>query len=113
MPKQNTNMIDLRSDTITKPTEKMLNYMLEANVGDDVFGEDSTVNELQAKVAQLFGKEAGLFVPSGTMSNQLGVKVLTEPGDEILMDHTGHIFNYETSAASMLSGVQIATINGQ
>ncbi|MFA5667896.1 MAG: GntG family PLP-dependent aldolase [Balneolaceae bacterium] len=106
-------MIDLRSDTVTKPTPNMLKHMLSAKVGDDVFGEDPTVNDLQTKVARLFGKEAGLFVPSGTMSNQLGVKVLTAPGDEILMDHSGHIFNYESSAASMLSGVQIAPIIGK
>mgnify|MGYP003634451392 FL=1 len=105
-------MIDLRSDTITKPTVKMLEVMLNAKVGDDVFGEDPTVNELQARVAHMFGKEAGLFVPSGTMSNQLGVKVLTQPGDEILIEKKGHIYNYESSGASMLSGVQIAPIEG-
>ncbi|SMO96995.1 threonine aldolase family protein [Gracilimonas mengyeensis] len=105
-------MIDLRSDTITRPTQEMLEVMMAAEVGDDVFGEDETVNEFQEKVAKLFGMEAGLFVPSGTMSNQLGVKVLTEPGDEILIDKKGHIFNYETGAASALSGVQIKTLNG-
>lgn len=105
-------MIDLRSDTVTKPTPKMLVAMTSAFVGDDVFGEDQTVNEFQQKVAEMFGMEAGLFVPSGTMSNQLGLAVLTEPGDEILIDEKGHIFNYETGAASFLSGIQISTVSG-
>lgn len=105
-------MIDLRSDTVTRPTPEMLDAMLQAEVGDDVFGEDQTVNRFQQKVAKLFGMEAGLFVPSGTMGNQLGIKVLTEPGDEILIDEKGHIFNYESSAASVLSGVQVNTLSG-
>lgn len=79
-------MIDLRSDTITKPIPKMLVAMTSAEVGDDVFGEDSTVNAFEQKMAAMFGMEAGLFVPSGTMSNQLAVKVLTQPGDEILIE---------------------------
>jgi threonine aldolase len=90
----------------------MLVAMTSATVGDDVFGEDETVNEFQQKVAEMFGMEAGLFVPSGTMSNQLGLAVLTEPGDEILIEEKGHIFNYETGAASFLSGIQISTIKG-
>jgi threonine aldolase len=106
-------MIDLRSDTITRPTPEMLDAMMQAKVGDDVFGEDETVNKFQEKVANMFGLEAGLYVPSGTMSNQLGVKVLTEPGDEILIDEKGHIFNYETGAASVLSGVQVRTLPGK
>lgn len=106
-------MIDLRSDTITRPTQEMLDVMMEAEVGDDVFGEDETVNAFQEKVANLFGMEDGLYVPSGTMSNQLGVKVLTEAGDEILIDEKGHIFNYETGGASSLSGVQVRTLNGK
>lgn len=106
-------MIDLRSDTITRPTPDMLDAMMAAEVGDDVFGEDETVNAFQAKVARMFGMEAGLFVPSGTMSNQLGVKILTEPGDEIIIDEKGHIFNYETGAASALSGVQVRTLQGR
>ncbi|MEX0844601.1 MAG: GntG family PLP-dependent aldolase [Balneolaceae bacterium] len=106
-------MIDLRSDTVTHPTPEMLETMMQVKVGDDVFGEDETVNNFQDKIAGMFGMEAGLFVPSGTMSNQLGVKVLTEPGDEILIDEKGHIFNYETGAASVLSGVQIQIIKGK
>lgn len=106
-------MIDLRSDTVTRPTPQMLEAMMQAETGDDVFAEDPTVNAFQHKIAEMFGMEAGLFVPSGTMSNQLGVKVLTEPGDEILIDEKGHIFNYETAAAPVLSGVQIRTLSGK
>jgi len=106
-------MIDLRSDTVTKPTPEMLKFMTEAEVGDDVFAEDPTVSAFEEKVSAMFGMETGLFVPSGTMSNQLGVKVLTNPGDEILIDHKGHIFNYETGGAGLLSGVQIHPIHGR
>ncbi len=105
-------MIDLRSDTITKPTPEMLEFMTEAELGDDVFAEDPTVTAFETKISSMFGMEAGLFVPSGTMSNQLGVKVLTEPGDEILIERKGHIFNYETAGAGFLSGVQINPIDG-
>lgn len=106
------NRIDLRSDTVTRPTPEMLQAMIEAKVGDDVFSEDGSMNAFQEKMAKLFGMEAGLFVPSGTMGNQLGVKVLTNPGDEVLIDETGHIFNYETGGAAYLSGVQLKTITG-
>ncbi len=105
-------MIDLRSDTVTRPTTEMLEFMIKAEVGDDVFAEDPTVKTLEEKISGLFGMEAGLFVPSGTMSNQLGVKVLTNPGDEILIDHKGHIYNYETGGAGFLSGVQINPVHG-
>ncbi len=105
-------MIDLRSDTVTKPTPEMLEAMMKAEVGDDVFDEDPTVNAFQQKMADYFGFDAGIFVPSGTMSNQLGVKILTQPGDEILIDEKGHIFNYETAASSVLSGVLIHTLKG-
>jgi threonine aldolase len=105
-------LIDLRSDTVTKPTEKMLQVMITAEVGDDVFDEDPAVNHFQKKMADMFGMEAGLFVPSGTMSNQLCIKVLTRPGDEVIIDKTGHIFNYETGAAAHLSSVQLNTVEG-
>lgn len=105
-------MIDLRSDTVTTPTSEMRKVMAEAEVGDDVFGEDPTVNALEKKVAELFGFEAGLFVPSGTMGNQLSVNVLTSPGDEVLIDETGHIFNYESTAAAHLSSVQLKPLSG-
>lgn len=113
MKKQSIKMIDLRSDTVTKPTQGMLEAMMKAEVGDDVFGEDPTVNAFQEKVASMFGMEAGLFVPSGVMSNQLGLKVLTEPGDEIIIDENGHIYNYETGGAAFLSGIQIKPLKGE
>lgn len=106
-------MIDLRSDTVTKPTAKMLEAMTNAEVGDDVFAEDPTVNKFEQKMADLFGMEAGLFVPSGTMSNQLCLNVLTKPGDEIIIDELGHIFNYETGAAAHLSSVQLRPLKGK
>lgn len=90
----------------------MRKAMMEAEVGDDVFEEDPTVNALEDKVAKMFGFEAGLFISSGTMGNQLSVHLLTNPGDEILIEETGHIFNYEAAAASHLSSVQIKTIEG-
>lgn len=105
-------MIDLRSDTVTKPTPGMLQAMISAEVGDDVFKEDPTVNAFQERVAAMFGFEAGLFVPSGVMGNQLCVNLLTKPGDEILLDKTAHIFNYESAAAPVLSGVQVHTVSG-
>ena len=105
-------MIDLRSDTVTRPSAAMLEAMVSAPVGDDVFGEDPTVNRLEERVSSLFGMEAGLFVPSGTMSNQLAIHVLTEPGQEVIIDELGHIFNYETAAASLLSSVQLRPLKG-
>lgn len=107
-----TSPVDLRSDTVTRPTPEMKEAMMAAEVGDDVFEEDPTVNALQDKISQLFGMQDGLFVPSGTMSNQLGIKVLTEPGDEVVIESTGHVFNYETAAASHLSSVQVRPIPG-
>ncbi len=106
-------MIDLRSDTVTRPTPGMLEAMMRAPVGDDVFKEDPTANALQERVAALFGMEAGLFVPSGTMGNQLCVNLLTRPGDEVILDKTAHIFNYESAAAPVLSGVQLHTLPGE
>ena len=105
-------MIDLRSDTVTRPTEGMRRAMYEAEVGDDVFGEDPTVLRLQERVAELLGKEDALFVPSGTMGNQLGVKVSTRPGDEVILDRSSHIFNYETGAPGVISGVQLHVVDG-
>lgn len=106
-------MIDLRSDTVTKPTPEMRKVIAEAEVGDDVFKEDPTVNALEEKVARLFGFEEGLFVPSGTMANQLSINVLTEQGDEVLIEETGHIFNYESTAAAHLSSVLLRTLKGE
>ena len=101
------NLIDLRSDTITKPSRPMLEAMMAAEVGDDVFGEDPTMNRLQERVASMFGKEAALFVPSGTMGNELAIKTHTQPGDEVIVDAESHIFVYETAGPSLLSGVQL------
>lgn len=105
-------MIDLRSDTVTRPTAGMLKAMSEAVVGDDVFAEDPTVNQFQLEMAELFGMEAGLFVPSGTMSNQLCLHLLTDPGDEVIIDELGHVFNYETGAAAHLSSIQLRPLKG-
>ena len=105
--------IDLRSDTVTKPSPAMLEAMINAEVGDDVFGEDPTVNSLQQRVAEMFDKEASLFVPSGTMGNEVCIKVHTQPGDEIILEQESHIFVYETGAPVLLSGVQMHTIAGK
>jgi threonine aldolase len=104
--------IDLRSDTVTRPSPGMLEAMMSAPVGDDVYGEDPTVNALQEMVSGLFGKEAGLFMASGTMSNQVAIKSHTEPGDEVIVEEDAHIFVYETAAPALLSGVQMRTIRG-
>src|SRR5436309_3407381 len=98
-------MIDLRSDTVTKPTAAMRRAMADAEVGDDVYGEDPTVQRLEARVAELLGKEAALYVPSGTMGNQVSIRTHTEPGDEVIIEASGHSFYYETGAISALSGV--------
>lgn len=103
-------IIDLRSDTVTRPSPAMIEAMSTAEVGDDVFGEDPTVNLLQDEVARLFGKEAGLFVPTGVMGNQLAIKAQTEPGDEVLLEAESHIFHYETAAPAILSNVQLYTL---
>ncbi|HEY3296041.1 MAG TPA: GntG family PLP-dependent aldolase [bacterium] len=104
--------IDLRSDTVTRPTPAMRKAMADAVVGDDVFGEDPTANRLQERVAGILGKEAALFVPSGTMGNQVCIAAQTRPGDEVLLDENAHIFNYEGGAPSMLAGVQLRPLPG-
>jgi threonine aldolase len=106
------NPIDLRSDTVTRPTAGMRAAMHAAPVGDDVFGEDSTVNRLEERVAALLGKEAALFVPSGTMSNQICIKGQTQPGDELLCDAGCHIYQFEVGGPAVLSGVTCRTIDG-
>ena len=105
-------MIDLRSDTVTKPSPTMREAMATAEVGDDVFGEDPTVNRLQEAAARLLGKEAALFVPSGTMANQLSVRLHTKPGDEIIVEAGAHVVRYESGAAAGLSGVQTCWLPG-
>jgi threonine aldolase len=106
-------MIDLRSDTVTKPTAAMREYMFAAEVGDDVFGEDPTINQLQKMIAELIGKEDALFVPSGTQANQICINAHTQPGQEVICDYNAHIFNYESGAAGMLSGVQLHPLTGK
>ena len=106
------SIIDLRSDTVTRPTPAMRAAMADAPVGDDVFGDDPTVNKLEQKVADLLGKEAALYVPSGTMSNQLAVNIHTQPGDELLCDVNCHIYNYEAGGPAILSGVTCRTLDG-
>jgi len=105
--------INLISDTVTKPTPDMLQAMMQAEVGDDVFGEDPTVNALEAKCAELFGKEAALFCPSGTMTNQLAVKVHTEPLDEIICEEGSHVYQYETGGYAFHSGVSVNLLQGR
>lgn len=107
------NIIDLRSDTVTKPTPEMRRAMMEAEVGDDVFGEDPTVNKLQEKIAAMFDKEAALFVPSGVMGNQVCIKTHTQPGNEIIVEQESHLVVYETAAPAVLSGVLVKTIPGE
>ena len=105
-------IIDLRSDTVTRPTPQMREVIASAEVGDDVFGDDPTVNRLQEKVAELLGKEAALFVPSGTMANQVSIKTHTQPGDEVILEANSHVFNYESGAPALLSGATVHTIQG-
>jgi threonine aldolase len=104
--------IDLRSDTITQPTPAMREAMAQAEVGDDVFGDDPSVSRLENTVAEFLGKEAALFTPSGTMANQLALRVHTEPGDEILIDGNAHIYYYETGAPAALAGVMCRCLPG-
>jgi threonine aldolase len=106
------NMIDLRSDTVTQPSAEMKRAMCMAPLGDDVYGEDPTVNRLQDEMAAMFGKEAGLFVPTGVMGNQLAIKAWTQPGDEVIVERESHIFNYETAAPAMMSAVQLHPVTG-
>ena len=109
-------MIDLRSDTVTKPSPEMLKAILDADVGDDVYGEDPVVNELQEYAAELLNKEAALFLPTGTMSNQICLKILTNPGDEVIIEKDAHIFYFETAAPSVISNIQLrplASANGE
>jgi threonine aldolase len=107
------NMIDLRSDTVTKPTPAMRRAMSDAEVGDDVYGEDPTVNRLQERAAEIFGKEAALFVPTGSMGNQLCVKLHTKPGTEVICEERSHIYNYEMGGAAVFSGITVRSVRGE
>jgi threonine aldolase len=104
--------MDLRSDTFTKPSTDMLHAMMNAPVGDDVFGEDPTVNKLEAYAADLFGMEAALFCPSGTMTNQIAIKCHTQPGDEVICDKMSHVYVYEGGGIAFNSGCQVRTLEG-
>ena len=104
------DIIDLRSDTVTRPTPAMRAAIAAAEVGDDVFDDDPTVHRLQERVAALLGKEAALFVPSGSMSNQIGIKAHTQPGDELLCEASCHIYNYEAGGPAVLSGITCRTV---
>ena len=104
------SVIDLRSDTVTRPTEAMRRAMAEAEVGDDFYGEDPTVNRLQETAARMLGFEAALFVASGTMGNEIAIRILTEPGQEVLCDARTHIVEYELLGMAVLSGVAPHTV---
>ncbi|MBK7630809.1 MAG: aminotransferase class I/II-fold pyridoxal phosphate-dependent enzyme [Ignavibacteriales bacterium] len=106
-------MIDLRSDTVTRPSDAMRKAMYNAEVGDDVFKEDPSVNKLEEYAAELLGKEAALYVPSGVMGNQICLNVLTNPGDEVICERDAHIFNYESGSPAALSGIQLFPIEGK
>ena len=104
--------IDLRSDTVTRPTNAMRDAMLKAQTGDDVFQEDPEINELQERCAEMFGMEAGLFCPSGTMTNQIAISVHTSKGDEVICDKLSHVYNYEGGGIARLAGASVKLING-
>ncbi len=105
-------VVDYRSDTVTKPGAEMLQAMYNAPLGDDVFGEDATVNELEATMAELFGMQAAVFCPSGTMTNQMAIKCHTQPGDEVICDVNSHIYQYEGGGIAFNSGASVKLIEG-
>jgi threonine aldolase len=106
-------VVDLRSDTVTKPTPAMRRAMAEAEVGDDVYGEDPTINKLEQRAAEIFAREAAIFVPTGSMGNTIAIKIHTKPGQEIICEERGHIFNYEMGMLSFFSGCVPRTIFGE
>jgi threonine aldolase len=105
-------IIDFRSDTVTKPTPAMLDAMMKAKVGDDVFGEDPSINELESMSANMFGMEAALFCPSGTMTNQIAIKCHTQPGDEVICDESSHVYQYEGGGIAFNSGASVKLLHG-
>ena len=105
-------IIDFRSDTVTKPTQGMLQAMMTAEVGDDVFGEDPSINELEHMSAQMFGMESGIFCPSGTMTNQIAIKCHTQPGDEVICDESAHVYQYEGGGIAFNSGASVKLLYG-
>ena len=112
MVTENIRLIDLRSDTVTRPTEAMLNAMMSAKVGDDVYGEDEAVNELQQNAAEMFGMESALFCPSGTMTNQIGMKIHIQPGDEVVCHELSHVYLYEGGGIASNSGCSVRLMRG-
>ncbi len=112
-PEKTAPVMDLRSDTVTRPTPEMRRAMAEAEVGDDVYGEDPTINRLEQRAAAIFGREASIFVPSGTMGNQIAVKLHTHHGQEVICDERGHIYNYEMAMLSAFSGCVVRLIQGE
>src|ERR1700756_4280908 len=113
MTMANTNVIDLRSDTVTQPTAEMRRAMAEAEVADDVYGEDPTINRLQERAAQIFQKEAAIFVPTGTMGNQVAIRCHTQHGQEIICEERAHFINLESATVAAFSGCQPRTIQGE
>ena len=113
MPGMREGIIDLRSDTVTRPSPGMRDAIARAEVGDDVLGDDPTVRRLEERMAQLLGKEAALYVPSGTMANTLSLVSQTVPGDEVILDRNCHIFNYEAGGASAIGGLQLLPLEGE
>ena len=105
--------IDLRSDTVTKPTAAMRAAMAEAEVGDDVYGEDPTVNRLEARAAEIFGREGAIFVPTGTMGNQIAIRLHTQHGQEVICESRAHVFDWEMAMISAFSGCQTRTVAGE
>jgi threonine aldolase len=105
--------VDLRSDTVTRPTPEMRRAMFEAEVGDDVYGEDPTINRLEQRAAEIFAREAAIFVPTGSMGNQIAIKIHTQPGQEIICEERGHIFNYEMATLASFSGCLVRPIAAQ
>lgn len=105
-------IIDFRSDTVTKPTPGMMEAMMKAKVGDDVFGEDPSINELEQIAADMFGMQAALFCPSGTMTNQIAIKCHTHPGDEVICDESSHVYQYEGGGIAFNSGASVKLLQG-
>src|SRR5579871_5376668 len=106
-------VVDLRSDTVTRPTPEMRHAMAEAEVGDDVYGEDPTINRLEQRAAEIFAREAAIFVPTGTMGNQIAIKIHTRPGQEIICEERGHIYNYEMAMLAHFSGCVPRLVRGE
>ena len=110
IPERKLETIDLRSDTVTKPTPAMWTAMASAEVGDDVYGEDPTVNRVQARAAEIFGREAAIFVPTGTMGNQIAIRLHTQHGQEVICESRAHIVDWEMAMIAAFSGCQVRTL---